>query len=359
MSFLYPAFLIGALAIAIPIVLHLLRRDVAPEVPFTAVRLLHRSPVERSRAPAAARSAAARRARRRAAAARRRVCAARTCRAPRPRRCASSPSIGRSAWARRACSPARWSWRAQAIDEAARGERDRGHRVRRSRRCARRARAAPAMRARRSTGLQPGFGATRYAPVFGKAVELAAGAAGRLVVVTDLQRAGWEGESRVVAAGGLEARRRRTSGAAAGESRRHGDVASSADRVVASIRNSGREARSGPRPCRSTAARSATATVSRRPPSRSSRFRLRGARLASGSLAVVDRRSGRVCRPTTPVRRARIRRSGSRSARRDVGAGGVRRSTCRAPLALPCRRRSRIDGDRRAPRSLGRARRRR
>ena len=49
MSFLYPAFLVGALAIAIPIVLHLLRRDVAPEVPFTAVRLLRRSPVERSR----------------------------------------------------------------------------------------------------------------------------------------------------------------------------------------------------------------------------------------------------------------------------------------------------------------------
>jgi hypothetical protein len=49
MSFLYPAFLIGGLAIAIPIVLHLLRRDVAPEVPFTAVRLLRKSPVERSR----------------------------------------------------------------------------------------------------------------------------------------------------------------------------------------------------------------------------------------------------------------------------------------------------------------------
>ena len=49
MSFLYPAFLIGALAIAIPIVLHLLRRDVAPEVPFTAVRLLRRSPVEQTR----------------------------------------------------------------------------------------------------------------------------------------------------------------------------------------------------------------------------------------------------------------------------------------------------------------------
>ena len=48
MSFLYPAFLLGGLAIAIPIALHLLRRDVAPEVPFTAVRLLHRSPVERA-----------------------------------------------------------------------------------------------------------------------------------------------------------------------------------------------------------------------------------------------------------------------------------------------------------------------
>ena len=49
MSFLYPAFLIGALAAAIPIVLHLLRRDVAPEVPFTAVRLLRRSPLEQTR----------------------------------------------------------------------------------------------------------------------------------------------------------------------------------------------------------------------------------------------------------------------------------------------------------------------
>src|SRR6476620_11122642 len=49
MSFLFPAFLIGGLAVAVPIVLHLLRRDVAPEVPFTAVHLLRKSPVERSK----------------------------------------------------------------------------------------------------------------------------------------------------------------------------------------------------------------------------------------------------------------------------------------------------------------------
>ena len=49
MSFLYPIFLAGAVAIAIPIALHLLRRDVAPEVPFTAVRLLRRSPLEQTR----------------------------------------------------------------------------------------------------------------------------------------------------------------------------------------------------------------------------------------------------------------------------------------------------------------------
>ena len=49
MNFLHPAFLIGAALVAIPIVLHMLRRDIAPDVPFTAVRLLRKSPVERSK----------------------------------------------------------------------------------------------------------------------------------------------------------------------------------------------------------------------------------------------------------------------------------------------------------------------
>jgi hypothetical protein len=49
MGFLTPLYLAGAALIALPIILHLLRRDVAPPVPFTAVRLLQKSPVDRSR----------------------------------------------------------------------------------------------------------------------------------------------------------------------------------------------------------------------------------------------------------------------------------------------------------------------
>jgi hypothetical protein len=49
MSFLSPLYLVGAALIALPIVLHLLRRDVAPPVPFTAVRLLRKTAVDRSR----------------------------------------------------------------------------------------------------------------------------------------------------------------------------------------------------------------------------------------------------------------------------------------------------------------------
>jgi len=48
-AFLTPLYLLGGLLIALPIVLHWLRRDVAPSVPFTAVRLLRGSPINRSR----------------------------------------------------------------------------------------------------------------------------------------------------------------------------------------------------------------------------------------------------------------------------------------------------------------------
>jgi hypothetical protein len=49
MSFLFPAFLLGALAVAIPIVLHLTKRDVAPRVAFSDLRFLKRAPLMQSR----------------------------------------------------------------------------------------------------------------------------------------------------------------------------------------------------------------------------------------------------------------------------------------------------------------------
>ena len=49
LSFLYPLFLLGALAVAIPIALHLLRRRTEKVVEFPAVRLLHKAPVQQQR----------------------------------------------------------------------------------------------------------------------------------------------------------------------------------------------------------------------------------------------------------------------------------------------------------------------
>src|SRR6266540_233573 len=49
LSFLYPLFLAGALAAAIPIVLHLFRRRTEAVVDFPAVRLMQKAPVEQQR----------------------------------------------------------------------------------------------------------------------------------------------------------------------------------------------------------------------------------------------------------------------------------------------------------------------
>ena len=49
LSFLFPAFLIGGLAVAVPIVLHLLRREQLPQVPFSDIRFLQAARVEQTR----------------------------------------------------------------------------------------------------------------------------------------------------------------------------------------------------------------------------------------------------------------------------------------------------------------------
>lgn len=191
MSFLAPLYLLGGLLVALPIVLHLLRRDVAPPVPFTAVSLLRKTPVERTRTHRlrdllllAAR-----------------VCAllllaasfARPYRAAAPATTrmtvvAVDRSFSMAAPSRmtRARELAR-----QAIDEA-RGDRvvvlafdDRADVVSAS--------GEPGDARAAVAAIEPAFGATRYAAALDKAAELLLDeSTGRLVVVTDLQRSGFD-----------------------------------------------------------------------------------------------------------------------------------------------------------------------
>ena len=195
MSFLYPAFLAGALAVAIPIVLHLLRRDVAPEVPFSAVRLLRKSPLEQTRRRRlrdwlllAARIAAVLLL---AFAFARPYFTAAS--APAPLHIVAvdrSFSMGAPGRFDRALTLA-----LEAVDAGSGGRiavmtfDDRPEIV-----------SAPgsAGEARAALrGLRPGFGGTRYAPLLSRAIELSDLGPARLTIVTDLQRAGWEDEEPV------------------------------------------------------------------------------------------------------------------------------------------------------------------
>src|SRR5687767_9293533 len=244
MSFLYPAFLAGALAIAIPIVLHFLRRDVAPEVPFTAVRLLQQSPIERSRRRRlrdilllAARVAALL------------LLAAAFARPYLPRAEAASASGLRIVAIDRSFSmgaPGRFD-RARdlaraAVDEAGFAERvaviafdERADVV-----------ALPGGAADARAALAtvtPGAGGTRYASLLTKAAELAAGGPARLIVVTDMQRAGWDGQSRVHAPASLTVDLRNVGGAASNVAVTELRLTDTA--VVASVRNSSASPREG------------------------------------------------------------------------------------------------------------------
>ena len=241
MSFLYPAFLIGALAVAIPIVLHLLRRDVAPEVPFTAVRLLRRSPVESDKrrrlrdvlllmARAAAlvllASAFARPYIQRAAPDSLRVVAIdRSYSMSGPGTFTRALEMARAAVAE---TTSRERVAVVAFDDHAD------------------VLAAPgdAVSARAALDkLEPGFGATRYRPVFERTFELAEGAGGRLVVVTDLQRAGWEGETTAVLPPGWQVEVRDVGAATVNAAVT--SLVVEPGRVRASVRNTGTSAQSG------------------------------------------------------------------------------------------------------------------
>jgi hypothetical protein len=243
MNFLYPAFLIGALTAAIPIVLHFLRRDVAPEVPFSAVRLLRASPIERSRRRRlrdvlllAARVAALLL----LAAAFARPFVAGTAAGSSAIRIVAvdrSFSMGSADGFARALDLAR-----QAVDAARPGERiaviafdDRADLI---------AGPGPAAEARAALAtLHPGFGGTRYGALLAKASETADGAPGRLVIVTDLQRAGWEAQERGILPPGFELEVKESGGPRANLAVTNVQVRKG--RIVASIHNSGRESHRG------------------------------------------------------------------------------------------------------------------
>jgi hypothetical protein len=48
-SFLSPLFLVGTIAAAVPIILHMLKREPEARIRFSAVRLLRQAPVEHTR----------------------------------------------------------------------------------------------------------------------------------------------------------------------------------------------------------------------------------------------------------------------------------------------------------------------
>ncbi len=242
MSFLYPAFLLGALAIAIPVVLHLLRRDVAPEVPFSAVRLLRRSPIDRSRRRTlkdllllAARVAALA------------LLALAFARPYLPGATAASGlriiAIDRSF---SMGAPGRFD-RALELGAAAIGEASAAERVAviafddRAQVVASPGSAADARAALATLGA--GFGATRFGPAIAKAIELAGGQPARVVVISDLQRTGWEDEQKVAVPATLDVDVRDTG--ALPSNAAVVDLRVEPDRVVATVSNSGSEPYSG------------------------------------------------------------------------------------------------------------------
>jgi len=190
MSFLFPVFLLGAIAVAIPVALHLLRRTAAPAVPFSAVRLLRRHPPEQTRRRTlrdllllAARVAAILL----LAAAFARPYLAGDAGRDRLHIVAidRSYSMGAPGAFERAAAIARDSIAAAGGDRVALVAFDDVAEL-----IAEPGPAGDALLALRR--LQPGHGGTRYGPMIRRAVQLTEDGAARLTVITDLQRSGWD-----------------------------------------------------------------------------------------------------------------------------------------------------------------------
>jgi hypothetical protein len=195
LSFLYPAFLVGLAAIAVPILLHLLKREAAPRVPFSAVRLLKRAPVEQTRHKRL----------RELLLLALRVSALALLALAFARPFFSSDAVGAAAEVTVVAVDTSYSMSGPGrFDEA----------KRRAREAVRRAASGHAVavmtfddaaatlvdptmdRGAASSAvdrLTAGFGATRYRTALAHASRIVGSRSGRIVVVTDLQQSGWEG----------------------------------------------------------------------------------------------------------------------------------------------------------------------
>ena len=239
MRFLTPAYLLGGALIALPIVLHWLRRDRAPTVPFTAVRLLRAQPDRSIPAPAVPRSPVARSAHRGApvaggrvrATVRRRIAGDVATDHRRHRRSFSMGAPGRMARAREMAR--------QAVADAGN---DRVGLIAFDQRADVVAPVGSAWDARAAIDrIDVGFAGTHYGAVLDKATELLAQEArGRLVIVTDMQRGGFDGGIATVP-DNVELIVRDVGGATANVAVT--DVRVEARRVVATILNVGAGAR--------------------------------------------------------------------------------------------------------------------
>src|SRR3954447_19454133 len=238
MSFLSPVYLVGAALIALPIVLHLMRRDVAPQLPFTAVRLLRVSPIERSR--------------------RRRLrdillLLARVAALLLLAGSFARPYLAVSTSSRRTTVIAvdrSLSMSAPGVMEKARvlakdavdaAGTDRVVVVAFDQRADVVASAGPADARVAIDEISPSFGATRYTSAFEKAADLIPDhAPGRLVIVSDLQRNGFDGSAAALPQG-LDLVVRDAGGASANLAVT--EIRTDARRLLATVRNFGGAAR--------------------------------------------------------------------------------------------------------------------
>ena len=203
LGFLSPLFLIGLAAAAVPILIHLFRRQPDPVVPFSAVRFLHRAPAEQARR---------RRLRewvllalRTAALALLALSFARPYFAETSAESAAPVHVV-AVDASYSVSTPRQVTRARELAAEAVHSAPQDHLVAvvrfdelaevMVRPTADRARAVAAVRS-----LEPGQRGTRYAAALSAASELTARAGGSLVIVSDLQRVGWSADAAAVPRG--------------------------------------------------------------------------------------------------------------------------------------------------------------